>query len=110
MCDTPLSFSTEVKVDIYERWEALVEGPPYEFLEFHRVAQKRSQRPDLHAFLLLDEMFPGDTDIVSGVGPEEIYLDVSEEQAESLSDAHIVELARCGVFLDEETGCLKSLV
>ena len=36
-----------------------------EYAEFERVENKRSQRRDLHAFLLLDEIVPGDTDMVS---------------------------------------------
>ena len=36
-----------------------------EFLKFERVENKRSQRPDLHAFLLLDELVPDKSDIIA---------------------------------------------
>ena len=39
-----------------------------EFLEFDRVEPKLNRRPDMHAFLLLDQLVPGDRDMVSGAG------------------------------------------
>lgn len=36
-----------------------------EYLEFSSVQNKRSQRADLHAFMLLDELCPSSKDIVS---------------------------------------------
>lgn len=83
-------------MDIHERWEAVTkEGD--EFLKFEKVANKRSQRPDLHAFLLLDELFPGTKDIVAAVGHDEIWLDVDDDQIETLTDEQILELSWCGV-------------
>jgi len=92
-------------MDIYERWEAIdVEGD--EYMEFDKVENKRSLRPDIHAFLLLDELFPGTRDMVCGASHDEFYLDVTEEQAETLPDSTILELIRCGVRYDSGGGGL----
>lgn len=90
-------------MNIHDRWEAVTnEGG--EFLEFHKVNPKRSQRPDLHAFLMLDELFPSDRDIVSNAAHDQIWLDMKDEEIESLTDEQMIELSRCGVFHDEDGG------
>ena len=38
-----------------------------EYGHFERVANPRSRRPDLHAFLLIDELVPGEQDLISAV-------------------------------------------
>ena len=69
-----------------------------EFLEFDRVEIKQSNRSDLHAFLLLDRLFPSNDDIVSCADYGEIWLDVTPtELAETASEQQIIELIRCGV-------------
>ena len=79
-----------------------------EFLKFDRIGNKRCERPDLHAFLLLDELFPSPgQDMVSGAGHDEIWLDVTADQIESLTDEQIVELVRCGVRYDYGTNALS---
>jgi hypothetical protein len=90
-------------MDIGERFESL-DGD--NFLKFDRVQNKRSNRPDLHAFLLLESLFPGTDDIVSGAEHDKIWLDVHEDQASELSDDQIMELIRCGVMYDDENYCL----
>ena len=90
-------------MDIHERWEAVTtEGD--EFLKFEKVASKRSQRPDLHAFLMLDELFPGTSDLVSSASHDEIWLDVDDDQVETLTDEQILELSYCGVRHDSDGG------
>lgn len=90
-------------MDIHERWEAVTkEGD--EFLKFEKVANKRSQRPDLHAFLMLDELFPGASDLVSSASRDEIWLDVDDDQVETLTDEQILELSWCGVRHDSDGG------
>lgn len=63
------------------------------------VTNKRSKRPDLHAFLLLDELIPGRTrDIVAAASHDEIFLDVNlEELAAVITAEQIKELSCCGV-------------
>lgn len=90
-------------MDIHERWEAVTkEGE--EFLRFDKVENKRSQRPDLHAFLMLDELFPGTSELVSSASHDEIWLDVDDDQVETLTDEQILELSWCGVRHDSDGG------
>ena len=82
-----------------------------EFLKFDRVQNKLSQRADLHAFILLDSLFPNNHDIVSGAQHDEIWLDVSpEELAKVATEDQIIELIRCGVRYDESTDSLAMFV
>ena len=82
-----------------------------EFLKFDRVENKLSLRPDLHAFLLLDQLAPGKSDIVSGAAHDEIYLDVDVKQLLSIAaEADLIDLFRCGVFYSENEDCLQIFV
>lgn len=82
-----------------------------EFLKFDRVQNKRSQRPDLHAFLLLDELVPGKSDMVACAEHDEIWLDASaEELATVATGEQVVELVRCGVRYDDGAGSLALFV
>jgi len=74
-----------------------------EFLNFKKVENKRSNRPDLNAFLLLEELFPGDGDMVCAARHDKIWLDVEYDDIEKLTEAQIIELARCGVVYDGES-------
>ena len=90
---------------IAERFEAL-EGP-YEGRRFDKIKNKRSSRRDIHAYLLLDELFPKPgSDMVSAVEHDVIYLDIEPVDIDKLNDEQIIELARCGVFYEEETESL----
>lgn len=72
-----------------------------EFLRFERIEHKLSRRPDIHAFLLLDKLVPGDRDMVAGAKHDEISLDVEvEELAKVATEEDIRDLVRCGVMLD----------
>lgn len=76
-----------------------------EFLEFEKVEIKLSKRPDIHAFILLDQLVPGDADIIAAAEHDEIYLDVEPEQLEKVaSELQIIDLIRCGVRYDKQTG------
>jgi hypothetical protein len=78
-----------------------------EYIKFDRVEGKRSTRPDLHAFLLLAELFPGDSDMVAAAEHDEIYLDVESDQlAEVATRELVIELTRCGVRLGEYGLCM----
>lgn len=91
-----------------EEIEALFEKHDDEYIKFDRVSKKRSNRPDLHAFMLLDEILPESAhDIVAAAEHDEIYLDCDDEQLEAcLTEELIVELTRCGVRYDSENGGL----
>lgn len=74
-----------------------------EFLKFENVENKLNKRPDLHAFILLDMICPGDSDMVSAAAHDEIYLDVSaDDLAENATESQIIDLHRCGVRYDED--------
>ena len=96
-------------MSIYQRWK-IVTNDNESFLRFECVETKKSNRPDLHAFLLLNELFPKNRDMVSGAGHDQIWLDVSEEDIEKLSDENILEISRSGVFYDYESNALSMFV
>lgn len=82
-----------------------------EHLKFDRVENKRSNRPDLHAFLLLDELVPGSSDIVSAAEHDEIYFDVKvSELGKVITEEQVIELLRCGFLYHDEYECLFSFV
>ena len=66
------------------------------------IVNRKSNRPDLCAFLILDELFPSNSDVVCGADHDVIYLGLSEEQICSLSDEIIHDLIRCGVSIDSD--------
>jgi len=82
-----------------------------EYLKFDRVENKRSNRPDLHAFLLLDSLVPGrdgkSDDMIGGAEHDEIYLSVDIEELEKvITEDQVLELIRCGVRYNEESLCM----
>lgn len=78
-----------------------------DFLKFEGIEKPRSKRPDLHAFLLLDELVPGDSDMVSAAEHDEIFLHVDPEAlAAVVTLDQIRELRRCGVRYDSSTDSL----
>jgi len=75
-----------------------------EYPHFDRVINRRSRRPDMHAMMVLDGMFPGTTDMVSGASHDEFVLSIDvEELAAVATEELIVDLIRCGVRYD--TAC-----
>lgn len=78
-----------------------------EFLHFERIENPRSKRPDLHAFLLLDELCPGDRDMVVAAEHDEIYLVVELDELAAIATLdQIKELVRCGVRCGEDGLCM----
>jgi hypothetical protein len=80
-----------------------------EFLKFDRVVGERrlSNRPDLCAFLLLDSLVPGTSDMVSAAEHDQIWLDVDlEKLAAVITREDVDTLRRCGVVCDSETESL----
>lgn len=90
-------------MNLNERFEQFSD----EYIQFDRVEVKRSNRPDLHAFLLLDEIQPGDSDLISASEHDEFYLDIDcDKFAEVATDEQIKELTRCGIRYDDDTDSL----
>lgn len=78
-----------------------------EFVKFDRILEERrlSSRPDLHAFILLNKLVPGQSDMVSAAEHDEIFLDVSlDDLAAVATEEDVIDLIRCGVRLDEYGG------
>ena len=74
---------------------------------FVKVKNKMSERSDLNALLLIDKMFPNPgSDILSSAAHDEVWMDATEEQVETLTDSQIKELVRCSVRLDEGMLCM----
>ena len=81
------------KDNIFEEFED-------EFLKFDRVPEsdRLSNRPDLHAFMLLDRLVPGNKDMVAGAQHDEIYLSPDpEELLKVATKEQLRDLHRCGV-------------
>lgn len=78
-----------------------------EYLQFECVLDPSSKRPDLCAFLLLDQIMPSDTDIVVSASHDEIWLSVDcEELAKVATEYQIITLIRCGVRYDSDCLCM----
>lgn len=66
-----------------------------------------SEVPDLHAFLLLDDLFPNpDNDMIAAAEHDKYWLDVDGEAIAKLTDDQILELVRCGVIYDSDVDSL----
>jgi hypothetical protein len=92
-------------MDLKACFEALDDSD--EYLEFSRIIKPRSNRPDLHAFLLLDRLAPGNKDLISAAEHDVFFLDVDMEVlAANATEDDIRDLIRCGVRYDTDYDCL----
>lgn len=83
-------------------FEELCDKYEKEYLEFESIHVKLSQRPDIHAFILLDKLCPTSGDIISGAEHDEIFLDVDVEELNKVAtEEQALELIRCGVRCGE---------
>ena len=72
---------------------------------------KRSKRPDIHAFLLLDELLPDDTNIICSAEHDQVWLSTDEDKlAAVITQEQIAELTACGVWLDKTVSGLTMYV
>lgn len=82
-----------------------------EYLKFERIASPLSQRPDLHAFLLLEKLDPGTIDIVSAAEDDEIWLATDcTALAKVITDEQVRDLVRCGIMFSDEYDALHLFV
>lgn len=80
-----------------------------EFLKFERIADPRSRRRDLHAFMLLDELIPGSTVIIISADHDKIWLSIEVPTLLAVASIEqLIDLHRCGVFYHEEALCMYS--
>jgi hypothetical protein len=80
--------------------------------EWRAMPNKRSNRRDLHAFLLLDSLVPCEKgmDIVSASEHDQIFLYTDPEKlAAVVTDEIVLELVRSGVCYDERIDSLYML-
>lgn len=76
---------------------------PFEERKFEAVKDKRSTRPDMHAFIVLSELVPGDGDMVAAAEHDKIFLDVRpDDLVGKVTEEGVADLVRCGVLCDEE--------
>ena len=82
-----------------------------DFLKFDKVCPRYSNRPDLHAFVLLDKLCPGTEDIISDGEHDQIFLNIDVEELKKFaSKENLLELHRCGVFYEEGLDSLSMFV
>lgn len=85
--------------------EATFEKYEDDFLQWCHVKNRLHNRPDLHAFLLLDQLLPGEHDMVDWASHDEIGVHVTPEAlAASATEEQVRDLVRCGVRLDDDNG------
>lgn len=87
-----------------ERFDSLTEQISGDYLKFERVENKLSERPDIHAMILLDRLQPKPgRDIISCAAHDVFYLDIDAEKLnEVITDDQVQELVRCGVHYDSD--------
>jgi hypothetical protein len=86
-----------------EEIEQFFEDNNDDFLKFELVENPRSKRPDLHAFLLLEELVPGDKDILDAAEHDEVWLSIELSELEGkITEEQLLELIRCGIRCDED--------
>lgn len=72
---------------------------------------RKTSRSDLNAFLLLDQLLPGESYIIGAAEHDEIWLDADlDELAKAATEEDIKALIRCGVRLDSDTESLAMFV
>jgi len=95
LSDPPLTL--ERNMDLQDRIELIDD----EFLKFERVETKFSNRPDLHAFILLDKLVPGDSYLISCSEHDEFFFSIDPDTLNGvITDEQLLELVRCGVRYD----------
>lgn len=89
--------------------EKLFEKYEDEYTKFEKVENKLSNRPDLHAFILIDKLCPGKNqqDIISASNHDEIWISVEPKQlARNATEEQILELIRCGLRYSDDSFCM----
>lgn len=88
-----------------EEMESLFNKHSGEYIKFERIVSPRHRRPDLCAFLMIDDLIPGSQDLIGCAEHDEFYLSVTtEDLAEAITEDIIKDLIRCGLQLDKRNG------
>jgi len=83
-----------------EEIEELFEKNDNEY-NFSTIENKRSTMDDLHAFLLLAELAPECSSIISGADHDVIYLGPELNELGNITEDQIIELIKCGVHISD---------
>jgi hypothetical protein len=90
-----------------EHFKSLFDDADSKYLDFSKVNEKLSNRPDLNAFLLLDNLQPGSIDIVGSSSHDEFYLGIDVETlAESITEQQVYDLISSGVLYNSSYNSL----
>jgi hypothetical protein len=77
------------------------------FLKFGDIPNKLSSRPDIHAFIILNNLVPSSSDIIDASEHDVVFLNIDCDVLEQrLSDEDLTDLIRCGVHYHTDTDCL----
>jgi hypothetical protein len=94
-------------INIQAEFEKLDDVNP----KFKDIANKLSSRPDIHALILLNQLTPGDSDMVSAAEHDQIWLDVEiDKLALVVTVEQLEELYACGVYYDPDVESLFMFV
>jgi hypothetical protein len=95
----------------YDEVKALFTDNP-EFSKGQNIKNRLAHRDDVHAFMMLDRMFPptegqekyGPPDLVSGAEHDKIHLSVSIQHLVDVGvwEIAIIDLVRCGVMVGDD--------
>ena len=80
------------------------------YLKFELVQNRRSNHPDLHAFLLLESLVPAknNKDLIGSAAHDVFFIDVDIEALDKVIPPEVVqELRQCGVMYDTDYDCLS---
>lgn len=91
---------------IHDRFEKHID----QHCKFELVEHKRSNCADIHAFMLLNDIFEIDYNIITSVDHYGYYLGISDNELEILTDKQIIELIRCGITHCTHIGCLYNSI
>lgn len=79
--------------------------------KFSRVKNKFSNRPDLHAMILLHKYFPDSMDIIANAQHDQIWLEPRPDDLPSkMTPEEMIDLLRCGVWYESSTDSLSMFV
>lgn len=79
--------------------------------KFEKVKNKLNNRPDLHAFLLLDKLLPENKNMISAVSYDIIYLNIDiKELSKKITEEQVHELVCCGIMYESSYDCLSKFV
>ena len=93
-------------MSIHDRFEKYAN----EHCKFELVENKKSQCADIHAFILINEIFKPKHDIIVATDYYGYFLNLDEDDLSILTDEQIIELLRCGFSYDTNGGSLYKFV